>query len=100
MTRCHTVAAHVRRLAVGAMTLSVSATTMQAAVAQQDDCPSRGGKGASQISPSPQSELQPSLFCAASTVESQPVWRGKPVKCVFDIRNNGQADLRIEARAG
>ena len=40
----------------------------------------------------------PRWACAKPTIELPPLWKGTPVECAFDIRNEGKSDLTIKAK--
>jgi len=42
----------------------------------------------------------PRWACAKQTVELPPLWKGTPVACAFDIRNEGKSDLTIKVKGG
>ncbi len=44
--------------------------------------------------------LGPRWYLESPEVVLEPIWRGEQVACSFDIKNSGDADLKIQAKGG
>lgn len=69
-------------------------------VVKRGGCGDKGnGFTAADLTPS-QTGPHPVFTCENTTVKLDPVWRGRPVECNFEIQNTGQADLKLKIKKG
>jgi hypothetical protein len=68
---------------------------------KQDRAALRNKTMAADEGPVPEKEgPQPKLVCNTKTVKAEPAWAGKMVSFEFEIKNAGEANLRIKAKGG
>jgi len=48
------------------------------------------------FAPPPADEPQPKLVCDEPNAPSQTIWKGQTLSCSWEIRNEGQATLRVQ----
>jgi hypothetical protein len=77
--------------------LATRPATTQPASGTEPGC---GGRSNSTVpTPSPDGP-QPRWVCEQPTITADPVWYGRPLDFVFEIRNEGEGDLRIQLKGG
>jgi len=93
--------------------LFVALIAMPAAGQEKKAEPKAGEKGCSKNAKAPETwkpdapkesgekkPLGPKWFLESTEVVLEPVWRGEQIACSFDIKNRGDANLKIQAKGG